>query len=211
MNKKLISFFAVVLCVSLLVFASIAASATELEDSSADTSVTSVNADVSTVESNNDDTESGTDTDINSQEQTSSEDVSSAEKAESSESPTSSSTTSSKVNKPIHSGGMSGSGTFVDNVPSQNVSTEIEEPISSEYVEGTDEEIDYYQGKATTVASDIYKIIWIPAVISVLCIAALVTVNVMFRKKYPKAKSGATRTSRTSKSSSTAPKRRGQK
>ena len=61
--------------------------------------------------------------------------------------------------------------------------------------------------RATTIANDIYKVIWIPMLLIVLCIAALVIVNVMFRKKYPKtAKSGASRRGRSS--SHEAPKRR---
>ena len=117
-----------------------------------------------------------------------------------SSSATSSGTTSSKTNRPIHSTGDGGNN-FIsedgDQLASHNATTSQTAStgsglISEEYVEDDDSDIDYFEGKADTVASNIYKIIWIPILISLLCIGALIYVNIWFQKKYPKrAKSGA--------------------
>ena len=117
-----------------------------------------------------------------------------------SSSATSSGTTSSKTNRPIHSTGDGGNN-FIsedgDQLASHNATTSQTAStgsglISEEYVEDDDSNINYFEGKADTVASNIYKIIWIPILISLLCIGALIYVNIWFRKKYPKrAKSGA--------------------
>ncbi len=129
---------------------------------------------------------------------------------------TSSSGTSSK--KPIHSTGDHGN-TFIDqDLTSDSTSTDndtessssvsVTSSVSSDVYCGTDEDIDNYVGRTNSAANQVYKIIWIPIVLIVLCIGGLVTVNILFRKKYPKAPAnGATR---RKKSSRTAAKRRKQ-
>lgn len=97
-------------------------------------------------------------------------------------------------------------------MPSYDSSTESTsseaEMISSDISESVDEEeIDYFQAKVASASKGIYKIIWIPIVLSILCIGGLVTVNVLFRKKYPK-KGTAPSRRRNKSHSHEAPKKR---
>lgn len=232
MYKRLTSLLTVVLCMALIVAWSMTAMATEPDGSSSQQgSATSSQAsepdtDVSSSETQSTDSSGSSDAssgdETSSGDGTSSEDgndssseVTSGDETSSGEGTTSDETTSSKPSKPIYSDGGGGGSTFIEEDSSQlaslNASTVVnsvasDEPISSEYVE-TDEEIgEYYQTKTTLVADDLVKYIWIPITVAVLCIAALITVNIMFRKKYPKkAKNGA---SRRSGSSSGRPTRR---
>ena len=107
---------------------------------------------------------------------------------------TSSGTTSSKVNRPIQSTGQGGNN-FIDQdgdqLASQNASTSSgtasgDGLVSEGYVEDDDSDTNFFQGKATTVAENIYKVIWIPILLALICVAALVFVNIWFNKKYPK-------------------------
>ena len=215
MNKHLTALLVVILCMALAVTFGMTAMATESGDGSSEggsassEQITSSETDsVSTSTSSDSETSSGDETNsesgASSGDETSSGDENSSNEGTSSDS-TSSGTTSSKVNKPIYSGGDADGNKFVEqdfssgtsSTTSSTVSTTSssitvsDEPIGDEYVDDPEHD-DHFQGQATTVAGDIYKIIWIPAVISVLCIAALITVNVMFKKKYPKGqKSGS--------------------
>ncbi len=218
MNKRLTAIIAVILCMALSVMFGMTVTATETDGQSSTTSVSSEQTvDTSSTESTGTETSSESDvssdaqSEVSSGESTSSEatdsgDGSSNTDTNSTSGSTSSETTSSKVNKPIYSGGGADGNKFVEqdfssgtsSTTSSTVSTTSssvtvsDEPIGDEYVDDPEGDENHYQSKATTVAGDIYKIIWIPALISVLCIAALVTVNVMFKKKYPKtSKSGS--------------------
>ncbi len=227
MYKRLTALFTVVLCMALIVAWGMTATATEPNESSSQqgsvvSSQTSTpDTDVSSSESAS--TDSSDSSNDSSSEETSSgegtsssEETSSDEDTSSGEGSTSSEVASSKVNKPIYSTGGSGGSTFIEQDPSQlaslNASTVVnsvasDEPISSEYTE-TDEEIEeFYQTKTSFVADGLVKYLWIPISIAVLCIAALITVNIMFRKKYPKkAKNGASR--RSGSSTAQRPQRR---
>lgn len=229
MNKRLTAILVVILCMSLSVMFGMTVTATESDSSEPTSSVSSEQGgSTSSTESTGNEstdsevtsseTESGSDVtssgDGTSSDVTSSGDETSSDTSSGSGS-TSSETTSSKVNKPIYSGGdadgnkfveqdfSSGTSSTASSKPSTTSSsvTVSDEPIGDEYVDDPEGDEDHFQGEATYVASDIYKIIWIPAVISVLCIAALITVNIMFKKKYPK-------TSRGGSSNSEGPHRR---
>ncbi len=224
MNKRLTAILVVILCMSLSVMFGMTATATESDSSEPTSSVSSEQGgSTSSTESTDSEvtsseTESGSDIissgDGTSSDATGSGDGTSSDTSSDSGS-TSSETTSSKVNKPIYSGGdadgnkfveqdfSSGTSSTASSKPSTTSSsvTVSDEPIGDDYVDDPEGDEDHFQGEATYVASDIYKIIWIPAVISVLCIAALITVNIMFKKKYPK-------TSRGGSSKSEGPHRR---
>lgn len=230
MNKKLSAILVVILCMALMVAFGMTAAATEPDGSSStETSVSSEQSTTSSsIETSSDTTTSdasseaasSSDEQNSSGEETSSEGETSSETDTSSDEETSSEgTTSSKPNKPITSGGNPDSSKFIDETGSQlasenQVSTDGEHDedfVSGEYEDGVDEELDEeYEGEnGGFVADGIYKIIWIPITVAVLCIVALVVVNVMFRKKYPKNKKGASHDRRSS--TYEAPKRRGQK
>lgn len=234
MYKRLTALFTVVLCMALIVAWGMTAAATEPNESnSQQASVTSSQTsepetDGSSSESAGTDSSDGSD--ASSGEETSSGDGTSSEnentsssgdvsgdETSSGEGTASQDNTSSKPSKPIYSTGGSGGSTFIEQDSSQlaslNASTVVnsvasDEPISSEYVENTDEEIEeYYQTKTSHVADGLVKYLWIPITIAVLCIAALITVNIMFKKKYPKkAKNSVSR--RSDSSSPQRPQRR---
>ena len=231
MNKRLTAILVVILCMALTVAVGISVSATEgdgsvssVESVSSDSSVASSSEETSSLTSS--ETAASSDSEMSSEQVTSSEESNSSEEETSSDSEvsseeatgseeeTSSQETSSK--KPITSGGAHDGNTFIEQTGSELASdnsvsgTGDDEPISSDYAEGVEDEIgDEYQGNTSFVSDKIYKIIWIPIVFAVLCIAGLVVVNILFRKKYPKAKAGASRRGRSS--SYEAPKRRNQK
>lgn len=233
MYKRLTALLTVVLCMALVVAWSMTAMATEPDGSSSQQgSVTSSQTSQTDTDFNSSETQSTDSSDssdassgdeVSSEDGTSSEngnesssEVTSGDETSSVDGTSSSDTTTSKPNKPIYSDGGGGGSTFIEQDPSQlaslNASTVVnsvasDEPISSEYIE-TDEEIDeYYQTKTSLVADGLVKYIWIPITVAVLCIAALITVNILFRKKYPKkAKNGASR--RSGSSASKRPKRR---
>lgn len=232
MNKKLSAILVVILCMALTVAFGMTAAATEPDGSSS--TETSVSSEQSTTSSSIETSSDTTTSDVSSEAASSSDEQNSSGEETSSEGETSSETdtdtssdeetssegtTSSKPNKPITSGGNPDSSKFIDETGSQlasenQVSTDgkhDEDFISGEYEEGVDEELDEeYEGEnGGFVADGIYKIIWIPITVAVLCIVALVVVNVMFRKKYPKNKKGASHDRRSS--TYEAPKRRGQK
>ena len=221
MNKRIALALSAILCMVLIATAAITVSATgedgdsgnndsssisSLVDSSSSTSTSSEQTGGNEDENDGDeeDNEDGKDEENNS----------SADSDKDEETETSSAASSSaSSHAPIISDGGHGGNTFIEQDVSQltslNTGTMSSEAvlISSDYSEGTDEELEHYVARATTIANDIYKVIWIPILLIVLCIAALVIVNVMFRKKYPKtAKSGASRRGRSS--SHEAPKRR---
>lgn len=230
MYKRLTALLTIMLCMALIVAWGMTAAATEPDQSNSEqSSVTSsqtsdLNTDGSSTGSDSSDSSDGSSGDeTSSGDGTSSEDgnessseVTSGDETSSGEGTASDGTTSSKPSKPIYSDGGGGGNTFIDEDPSQlaslNASTVVnsvasDEPISSEYTE-TDEEIEeYYQTKTSLVADGLVKYLWIPITIAVLCIAALITVNIMFRKKYPKkAKNGVSR--RSGSSSHQRPQRR---
>ena len=222
MNKRIALALSAILCMVMIATAAITVSATgedgdsgnndssssisSLVDSSSSTSTSSEQTGGNEDENDGDeeDNEDGKDEENNS----------SADSDKDEETETSSAASSSaSSHAPIISDGGHGGNTFIEQDVSQltslNTGTTSSEAvlISSDYSEGTDEELEHYVARATTIANDIYKVIWIPILLIVLCIAALVIVNVMFRKKYPKtAKSGASR--RVRSSSHEAPKRR---
>ena len=222
MNKRIALALSAILCMVLIATAAITVSATgedgdsgnndssssisSLVDSSSSTSTSSEQTGGNEDENDGDeeDNEDGKDEENNS----------SADSDKDEETETSSAASSSaSSHAPIISDGGHGGNTFIEQDVSQltslNTGTMSSEAvlISSDYSEGTDEELEHYVARATTIANDIYKVIWIPILLIVLCIAALVIVNVMFRKKYPKtAKSGASRRGKTS--SHEAPRRR---
>ena len=221
MNKKITAVLVIVLCMAIAVAFGMTVSATEGDGSSSSVvSASSEDSSTSSTEQTSSDVSADSSTDeTSSEEGTSSEgDTSSDEEASSEEGSTSSETTSSKPHKPITSGGNPDSNKFVDETGSQLASENVvstddthdDDLISNEYEDGVDEELDeYYEGdESGFVADDIYKVIWIPITIAVLCIVGLIVVNVMFKKKYPKAKSGAASNSKTS---GEAPRRRSRK
>lgn len=196
-----------VLCIVLIVVSAITVSAVGEEDSSSQqsseaSSVTeqpssSLDNDSSSTDSTASDDESeDTSSAENSSESsdslesdTSSTDGDSSE--EDSSDSTSSKNTSSK--KPIHSTGGHGN-TFISQdvtTGTQNVITSSAAPtVSVDYDESYYDDEEHYVAHSKSAANAIYKIIWIPIVLIVLCTGGLVTANVMFRKKYPKKTEG---------------------
>ncbi len=193
-----------VLCIVLIVVSAITVSAVGEEDSSlsqgssetssaasqtsssSDSDVSS-STDATSSDNESDSTSSGdgsSDSSDSSELDTSSVDSDSS--VESSFDSTSSKNTSSK--KPVHSTGGHGN-TFISQdvtTGNQSVITSSAAPtVSVDYVESSDDE-EHYVARSNSAASEIYKIIWIPIVLIVLCTGGLVTANVMFRKKYPK-------------------------
>ncbi len=238
MNKRLTAVFAVVLCMALSVAFGMSVTATENDGSNSSVAsvsseqavISSTDATSSSVSSDtsvSSDSETGSEQGVSSEMSTSSTVGTSSEAAMSSEEDISSdegtvsdNTTSSKPNNPITSGGAHDSNTHIEQTGSElasdnmfsgvDSSASASSDVTSSGVQGEEQyEEEEYQGKASYVANWFYKLIWIPIVMAVLCIAGLVVVNVMFRKKYPKAKQGASRRERSS--SYEAPKRRGQK
>lgn len=222
MNKRIALALSAILCMVLIATAAITVSATgEDGDSGNNDSSSSISSLVDSSSSASTSSEqTGGNEDENDGDEEDNEDGkdeennSSADSDKDEETETSSAASSSaSSHAPIISDGGHGGNTFIEQDVSQltslNTGTTSSEAvlISSDYSEGTDEELEHYVARATTIANDIYKVIWIPILLIVLCIAALVIVNVMFRKKYPKtAKSGASRRGRSS--SHEAPKRR---
>ncbi len=199
-----------VLCIALIVASAMAVSAvgeqggvSSQEGSSSSSSSVLSNAGSSSDNSKVSSTESSSTDSTNSAASSSSEsssDISSSSSKDSSSDENSSTNTSSgntSSKKPIHSTGDHGN-TFIDQdftsgteSTTTNVSTPDASLISSDYNEGIDIEIDNFVGRTNSAANQIYKIIWIPIVMAVICVGALVTVNILFRKKYPKAQSNA--------------------
>ena len=153
----------------------------------------SVSSDSSSSDNESEDT-SSTESDSESSD-TSESDTSTSdgdEEEEDSSDSTSSKKTSSK--KPIHSTGGHGN-TFI----SQNVTTSapstilssVASTVSTEYFESYDDDEEHYVAHSNSAAKAVYKIIWIPIVLIVLCTGGLITANVMFRKKYPKKAEGS--------------------
>ncbi len=108
--------------------------------------------------------------------------------SEESEGISSAETTSSKPStKP-------GGSTFIDETGS-NVSLPFqggievedgdEETLDTEEEMGVEEEVEHYEdGKVVAMSSLIYRYIWIPILLSVLCVVALVYVNTAFRLRF---------------------------
>ena len=215
MKNRLFKLFTVVLCMVFIVAMAITVSAVEPDDegsalssvgtgSSSSQSISNETSSIasSTVSSeiSSKDITTATSSDVTTSDETGSSDSEIGSQDSSGSEATSSGTTSSKTNRPIQSTGDGGSN-FIDQdgdqLASQNGTTSQDSSsggalISEEYVEDDDTDVDFFEGKADTVASNIYKIIWIPILISLLCIGALIYVNIRFRKKYPKtAKAGA--------------------
>ncbi len=175
-------------------------SVTEQPSSSVDSDSVSTDSDTSGAESDDLSSDDGSsDSSDSSESDTSSIDGDSSE--ESSSDSTSSKNTSSK--KPVHTTGGHGN-TFI----SQDVTTGTQSVITSsaastvsaDYNESYDDDEEHYVARSKSAASAIYKLIWIPIVLIVLCVGGLVTANVMFRKKYPKkAEGGASRRSANSR------------
>lgn len=205
-----------VLCIVLIVVSAITVSAVGEEDSSSQqSSETSSVTEQPSSSSDNDSSSTDSTVSNNESEDTSSieSDLESSDTSESdtssidgdsseedSSDSTSSKNTSSK--KPIHSTGGHGN-TFISQdvtTGTQSVITSSAAPtVSVDYFESYDDDEEHYVARSNSAASAIYKIIWIPIVLIVLCTGGLVTANVMFRKKYPKkAEGGVSR--RTSKS-----------
>ena len=164
------------------------------ESSSSESS--SVEGGDSSSESSSENAESSSSDGSSSEEGTESTESSSEETGSEGEEDTSSSSTSSK--KPITSVGAGGGSTFVDetdpNVSLPQVTSKVEssdEQDTPGNIPGTDdfEGEDYDEGETISMASRIYNVIWIPIVISLICIGALIYVNVAFRKKFGEVKS----------------------
>lgn len=169
------------------------AMAAPTDDSGEGTDLTS-----SAVSSTESDAGSDTDSDVESDTESSSESDSSDETSSnelssdemSSDEQTSSSGTSSK--KPITSQGSGGGSTFIDESGSQigqnNSSTTVSVPGNLIGTEQDDEEEEddgnHFTGKTTFAATSIYKIIWLPILLIVLCVGGLVYVNVFVKKQY---------------------------
>ena len=59
----------------------------------------------------------------------------------------------------------------------------ISDDIGDENTSEGDDGTEHFQATVTKLSGRIYKVIWIPILVSVLCVAALIYVNVDFRKK----------------------------
>ena len=192
-NKSVLAFIAV-LCMALIVVTAMGVSAVGDDGGLSSDQISTSSEESSEIGSSS--SESSSDENISSSEESSStnseskEDLSSD--ADSSES-TSSGNTSSK--KPIHTDGGGGGNFIEQNVTSSAgslVSSQATSMIDGEYDEDYDDDEDHYVAQSGSAAKELYVIIGVVTVIAVLCIAGLIVVNVMFRKKYPK-KSGAAR------------------
>ena len=195
-----------VLCIVLIVVSAMTVSAVGEEDSSSQQS--SEASSVTEQPSSSLDNDSSTDSTVSDDE---SEDTSSSESDsessdasesdasstddDSSDADSSDSTSSKKTSskKPIHSTGGHGN-TFISQdvtTGTQSVITSSAAPtVSVDYDESYDDDEEHYVAHSKSAANAIYKIIWIPIVLIVLCTGGLVTANVMFRKKYPKKTEG---------------------
>ncbi len=140
--------------------------------------------------------------DISNDEGVSSEETSSVENESSEEQTSSAGTTSSKPssNKP-------GGATFIDEtgsvVSTPQVQSDINEGDEALYDEdlGVEEEIEFYEGgRVVTMSSLVTKNMWIPILISILCIGALIYVNVSFKLKFATGRTSSS--NRRSKSTS---------
>lgn len=231
MKRDLISVLTIILCLSLMFAATMTVMATEPEGGAESSSSQNTETEVSSSdegigsdesseenESSSSDESSGDETssDESSSEESSDESSEDGESSdESSEEETSSEETSSK--KPIYSNGAGGGSTFIDENDSQiaegNSSIVSSEPTTSSGTSSTGEiqpEDEHFEGEATTVKDKIFKVIWIPIVVSVLCIAGLVYVN-LFWNKHSKPIHSARTSSQNNDSKSTGAKRRKRK
>ena len=154
-------------------------------NSSEDSDVSSTtSSDVSSNDSS--DTGSTTSSDVSST--TSSESNESGSDEGNSSSETTSETTSSSEGG-ITSAGAGGGSTFIDetgsggNVGIGNTSgtDTLEQPIDE------NEDLDHYVGNASTFGSKIYKVIWIPIVVALMCIGGLVYINLVYKKRFVQA------------------------
>ncbi len=214
MYKRLTAAFAVMLCLALLTAFGMTASATgegDGESQPTSSAVSSTEADSSEASSSTDTSSSevsdgeqssselSSSSDSSSSSDTSSEtDSESSDSSDASSENSSSGTTSSRPHNTIHSGGNYRDDHFIpqdftsstssqDSAASSNTDSTSSDVTS--YTDSADEE--QYKGKAVSLADGIYKYLWIPVVIALLCIGGLVAVNAMFRKKYPKAGKGS--------------------
>ena len=160
-----------------------------------DTSSQGTSSEVSSEETSSDGSSSddGDGEENSSEEQTSSEEASSEEDTSSAEGTTSNEETSSSdtTSKPKPS--KPSGGTFIDETGSV-VSLPQTESETDESGEGTvyededmgvEEEIEHYEGgKVVTMSSLVTRYMWIPILISLLCIASLIYVNITFKAKY---------------------------
>lgn len=184
---------------------------------------TSSDGAVSSEVSSSDETSSseGTSSDETSSDETSSEENTSSE---SSSSGTSSSggTTSKPGQSSAKPGGgstfipESGSEVTVPSAPTPSIDVEEgdEEQLYTpdEETEGVDEEIEEYEGgKVISMSSLVYRYIWIPVLISLLCIGGLIYVNISFKLKYPKSESIASKSGSSAKTKKSGAKRRNSK
>ena len=176
-------------------------SATVSSESSSDVSSETSSEETSSNESTSSDEtyseETSSEEGTSSEEDTSSEESSSEEGTSSDESSSdeATSSTTSTTSKPGQSSAKPGGGsTFIDetgsnvtgSIPTVDVEEGDEEQLYSpdEEAEGVDEEIEEYEGgKVVAMSSLVYRYIWIPILISLLCIGGLIYVNVFVRIK----------------------------
>lgn len=102
-------------------------------------------------------------------------------------------TTSDTVSKPnsggISSAGSGGGPTFIDETGSGSDIISGNSSQNNDVTIGTDrpaeeEEFEYYEGEVSTFGRRIGRVIWIPILMAVLCIAGLVYINVVYKKKF---------------------------
>lgn len=194
MQNKSVLAFAAVLCMALIVATAMGVSAVG-EDGELPSQPTSTSSEQSS-EIGSSSSESSSDESISGSEESSStnseskEDISSNSGSEES----SSSNTSSK--KPIHTDGGGGGNFIEQDVTSSTgslVSSQATPMIAGEYNSDFDDDEDHYVAQAGSAAKELYIIIGVVTAIAVVCIAGLIIVNVMFRKKYPKTAGAARR------------------
>lgn len=190
MKHQIISVLTVIFCICLMTVFAVTAAATESSevgttsepaisdvsgsssessssdggDSSSDTS-SGVGSDVSS------DTSSDTGSDSTSSDDTSSDDSTSDD--------TSSGDTTSK--RPVTDGGNGAGNTFIDENGSQVLGGNTS-PNDSSAIEPEDE--NHFQNETTTAAVSIYKVIWIPILLCIVCIIGLVYVNIFMRPRF---------------------------
>ena len=165
-------------------------------DGEGDSALASSSAEASSEDSSSNTTseETSSEGDTSSEQDVSSNESSSEQSSE--EDTSSKGTTSSKPStKP-------GGSTFIDetgsnvSLPSQG-GTEVEEgedeTLYTEDAEmGVEEEIEHHEGgKVVAMSSLVYRYIWIPILLAVLCVAALIYVNISFKAKFASGKRGA--------------------
>lgn len=102
-------------------------------------------------------------------------------------------TTSDTVSKPnsggISSAGSGGGPTFIDETGSGSDIISGNSSQNNDVTIGTDrpaedEEFEYYEGEVSTFGRRIGRVIWIPILMAVLCIAGLIYINVVYKKKF---------------------------